>query len=235
MSKAQNKYDYKALKKYLAKYFHFSFRAKPGKDFTPQQKAAITRKYLKIFPYIDNNFKPNTDEVTFLKYPKGSKLPGVDGVRTDTGLFYKWPKAVLRKSAKEKNRWLIVVNPKLKRGGKLVQKRRDIFFPFPPRVRHDINLIKKYVDLLIEKYRPHSIMWSTTQQRDRVMYDPELFNLYFSSTFLDETPDELDEDEDFEEMDFIERADVWKRRKMRKKFNEDNEYYNGVFFVYFLN
>lgn len=235
MTKIKNTFNYRLIKKYLSKYFHFSFRAKPNKDFTPQQKSAITRKYLKIIPYIDNNFNPNTEEVTFLKYPKGSRLPGVDGVRVDTGLFYKWPQAKLARSKKEKNKWLVVVNPKIKRGQQLIQKRRDVFFPFPKSIRDDILKIKRYVDVLVEKYRPHSIMWSALDKRERVMYDPELFDLYFSNAFVNESEKEVEDELDEEGLDFIERTDVWKRRKMRKKHEDMPDYYNGVFFVYFLN
>lgn len=228
-------YNYRELKKALSKYFKFSFKTPHyTKDFTPQQKAAITRKYHKIFPYIDGNFKPLNDEVTFLKYPKGKKLAGVDGVRTDTGLFYKWPQAQLKKSRLEKNKWLVVVNPKVQRGAKLMQKRRDVYFPFPPSVISDINRIRAYVEMLKNKYRPHDIMWAIKEKRERVIYDPELFDLYFSNAFLQESYEEILQSDEYAEMDTVERGDIWKRRKLRKKHEDTPDYYIGVFFIYYL-
>lgn len=218
MKKKKASFDYRAIYKMLKKYFDFSFKIPHHKkDFTSQQKSAITRKYLKVIPYLDSNWAINKEEVTFLKYPKNSKLPGVDGIRTKSGLIYKWPQAKLAKSKIEQNKWLVVVNPKIKKGAQMVQKRRDIFFPFPKSIRDDILKIQRYVDMLVEKYKPHSIMWSAASKRERVSYDPELFNLYFSSAF-DDTP-----------------TDKYKRDKMRKKHEDMNDYYNGVFFIYFLN
>lgn len=234
MAHKNKNYDYRALKKALSKYFKFSFRTPVKKDFTPQQKAAITRKYEKIYPYIDGNFNPNKDEVSFLKYPTGSKLPGVDGIRTDTGLFYKWPQAQLKKSRIQKNRWLVVINPKIKRGAKIMQKRRDVFFPFPPSVINDIDKIRYYVELLVDKYRPHDIMWAIKEKRERVIYDPQLFDLYFSNAFLHESDEDILESDEYNEMDTVERGDIWKRKKMRKKHEEMPDYYIGVFFVYYL-
>ncbi len=234
-TKKKTAIDYRAIKKALSKYFEFSFKTPRGKkDFTPQQKSAISRKYRKIFPYIDGNFKPNTDEITFLKYPKDSKLPHVDGVRTDTGIFYKWPKAEVKRSRLEK-KWLVVINPTIKKGAVMIQKRRDIFFPFPDSVITDINRVKKYVAQLVEKYKPHDIMWAIKEKRERVQYDPELFDLYFSQSFLEETDEEILESDEYNELDSVEKGDIWKRRKMRQKHEDMPDYYIGVFFVYYLN
>lgn len=232
-------YNYRQLYKELRKYFEFSFKLpQHKKDFSPQQKSAITRKYTKIYPYIDGNFKPDLTEITYLKYPKTStgfnRLKGVDGIRTDFGLFYKWPQAQLKKSKIEKNRWLVVVNPKIKKGQRLVQKRRDIFFPFPDSIKGDINRIQSYVERLKEKYHPHDIMWAVHGQRERTRYEPELFDLYFSNSYLKETDEQILNSEDYEDMDSVERSDLWKRRKMRKKVDDDYNFYIGVFFIYYL-
>ena len=234
MAKKKKSYDYRALKKALAPYFKFTFKTPPKKDFTPQQKAAITRKYLKIAPYIDGNFKPLSDEVSFLKYPKGSKLRGVDGIKTDAGIFYKWPKAELKKSKIEKNKWLVVVNPKIPKGAKMVQKRRDVYFPFPPSVMQSITAIRSYVEKLKDKYHPHDIAWAIQDKRERVRYDPDLFDLYFSNSFLSGSDEDVLESEDYQELDSVERGDIWKRRKMRQKHTDTPDYYIGVFFIYYL-
>lgn len=226
---------YRAWFKVLRAYYVFGFGLPHyRKDFTPQQKSSISRRMAKLFPYFDNNFNIDKSEYTFLKYPEGSKLPHIDGVRTDAGIIYKWPQASLKKSRIEKNKWLVVINPTIRRGMKLMQKRRDVFFPFPPSVIKSIDRIQDYVALLMEKYKPHDIMWNTSGKRERVQYDPELFSLYFSNAFLEQTDDELKNDEDFQEMDFIEKTDVYKRRSMRKKHEDTPDYYTGVFFIYYL-
>lgn len=234
MTRKSTNYNYRALKKALSKYFKFSFKTPVKKDFTPQQKSAITRKYLKIAPYIDGNFNPLIEEISFLKYPKGGKLPHVDGIRTDVGLFYKWPQAELKKSKLEKNKWLVVVNPKIPRGAKMIQKRRDVFFPFPNSVMDDINKIRAYVDRLASKYKPHDIAWAIEDKRARVMYEPELFDLYFSSAFLSGSDEEILDSDEYQDLDAVERGDVWKRRKMRHKHENAPDYYIGVFFIYYL-
>lgn len=243
MKKTQST-NYHSLKKALAPYFKFSFKAPPkNKQFKNQQKSAIVRAFNKISEYLNKDFTVKKNEVTFLKYPvkpKVSKLPHVDGVRTSKGLFYKMPFASL-KQLRDSKKWVVVVNPKIKRKKRrfvedefvdydvLVQKRRDIFFPIPEKYLTDINKIKHYVHQLREKYRPHDIMWSYSGKRERVRYEPELFDMYFSNIdLIDEKSNE------FSELDIVEKTDVWKTKKFKKKYNETPNYYNGVFFVYYL-
>lgn len=230
-SKKKKPIDYRALKKVLNRYYDFTFKSpRTNKDFSPQQKAAITRKWKKIFPYLERDGSIDKDEVSFLRYPEKSKLPHIDGVRTDRGIIYKFPQAQLKKTRDGKT--VVVVNPKIKKGLTMVQKRRDIFFPFPPSVQTDIRKIEKWVDKLKEKYGPHDIMWGYSGKRERTRYDPELFNMYFAAeTFWDEDYEKSDE---FSELDFVEKVDVWKTRKFRRKHEETPNFYNGVFFVYYL-
>lgn len=180
MKKNQKNFDYRALKKALSKYFKFNFKLHAKKKLTPQQKSAITRKFQKIYPYIDGNFNPNTSDVTFIKYPKGSTLPNIDGVRTDAGVFYKWPQAELIKNKNKKNSYTVVVAPKILKGATLMEKRRDYFYPFPKSIVDSIDKIKVFVEMLKNKYNPHDIMWSTRDLRERQAYLPETFDLYFS-------------------------------------------------------
>lgn len=254
--------DYRALKKALSKYYDFSFKTPRGKkDFTPQQKSAITRKYKKIAPYINDDFTPDYESISFLKYPEHSTLPHIDGVRTDRGLFYKYPQAELKLSKVEKNKWLVVVNPKIKKGAQMIQKRRDVFIPFPKSVLSDPNKIAEFVNKIRLKYRPHGIQWGLEKSTSRSLFDIEKLNLYISGG----------EDNDF---DFIrqlaERAerqyknlhssDDKKREAVKKKIIKSDWYlfldeqqrgdfwaainylksarregvYNGVFLVYYL-
>lgn len=254
--------DYRALYKALRKYFVFSFPLPRGKKgFTPQQKSAITRKYEKIRPYIKADFTPDLENISFLKFPEHSTLPHVDGVRTDVGLFYKYPQAELKLSKIEKNKWLVVVNPKIRKGAQMIQKRRDVFIPFPKSVLHDPNKIADFVNKIRVKYRPHGIQWGLEHSTSRSLFDIEKLNLYISGG----------EDNDF---DFIrqlaERAerqyknlhssDDKKREAVKKKIIKSDWYlflddlqrsdfwaainylksarregvYNGIFLIYYL-
>jgi hypothetical protein len=225
VKKAQS-IDYRALKKSLSLYFHFTFRAPAkNKDFKPQQKSALIRAFNKIAEYINDDFKVKKDKYTFLKYPtkpRKSLLRGVDGVRVHTGLFYKHAKASIKKLKFPKGKYVVVVNPTVthivsKSGIEYpveMQKRRDLFFPIPKKYLTDINKIKAYVDSLREKYGPHEIMWSYAGTRERVRYDPALFDLYFSDSG----------DESFE----------YKGKKFRETLEKNPNFYNGVFFIYYL-
>lgn len=223
--------DYLSLKKALSPFFDFGFRApRKGKEFSPQQKSAITRAFNKIAPYLDKNLKIKKDEVTFLKYPEGSKLPNIDGIRTHKGMIYKFGQASLSQ-LKDSKKWVVVVNPtkRDKKTQKIRQKQRDVFFPIPKKFMTDINLVKKYVDKLKEKYGPHNIMWSYKGKRERTVYDPELFDLYFSGAF------DIDEDSnEFKQLDQVDKITTYKLKKFRKKYEEEPDYYNGVFFIYYI-
>jgi hypothetical protein len=275
--------DYRALKKALSKYFDFSFKLHAKRKVTPQQKSAITRKFQKIYPYIDGNFNPLNDEVTFIKYPKGSTLPNIDGIRTDAGIFYKWPQAELIKNKDKKNSYTVVVAPKILKGATLMEKRRDYFYPFPKSIIDNIDKIKIFVDKLKEKYNPQDIMWSTRDLRERQAYMPETFDLYFSpflstlekpekflfdATYIQAkeieaikesekseeseeseeikeptifndidnmTDGEILDNDDYNDLNKHDQAQLWKVRKMRQKHAKKDNYYNGVFLIYYLN
>lgn len=243
--KKSKKFNYRAIYKELRKYYSFTFKLPHHKkDFSPQQKSAIKRKFEKIYPYVDGNFKPKTDEVTFLKYPKKSKLPNIDGVRTDAGIFYKWPKAELIKNKNKTNSYTVVVAPKILKGATLMEKRRDVFYPFPKSIIDDIDKIKIYVDKLKEKYNPHDVMWSTRDLRERQAYMPDTFDLYFSPVVntidsqidLDAMTDkEILKSDEYQELDRHDQAQLWKIKKMRGKHKKKPNHYNGVFLIYYLN
>lgn len=256
--------DYRKIKKILNNYYTFTFKMpKTGKDFTPQQKSAITRKLNRIKPYLNKDLSINKSEVTFLKYPEHHKLPGVDGIRADKGLIYKWPNAELKKSRVEKNKYLIVVNPKIKKGAKLMQKRRDIFIPFPKRIQHNPNLISAFVERMKKKYRPHAVQWSYRDTRSRAIFDIEKLELYISDpeeendfSYIRELiewavkkyKNLLSSDDKkrkaaeqrfiksntYQLLDTMERQDFWAGLNYFRSARRDDFTYNGVFFVYFL-
>lgn len=160
--------DYRLLKKYLNQYHEFSFKMpRKGKDFTPQQKAAITRKYNQIGRAIKAE---RTERASFIPYPKGSKLPHIEGIKTNKGIFYKTPgaKAKVVKKGKKKQ-YIIQVE---------FGKRKDIFYPFPPHVINDPDQIKEFVRELVKKYKPKTVHLSVYGWRTKPRYDPEGINFY---------------------------------------------------------
>jgi len=137
-----------------------------NKDFSRQQKSAITRIYNKYKVFIEYDDK---EKVTFLQYKKGDKLENIDGERTNKGIFYKYPGAKL---------------VKLPKGDKKVTSvsisynhLKEIFLPFPNHLMSSIDLIKDYVEKLEKKYKPDYVMWSVYGNRS-TMYDVEAFNFY---------------------------------------------------------
>lgn len=233
MTKRKKSIDYRAAKKVLNQYFDFTFKTpRKGKEFTPQQKAAITRKLEKLSGLIDKS--GNLEKgLSFIKYPEHSKLPGVDAIRTNKGLFYKLPgaKAVRDKKGKYK----IVVK---------VGQRKDIFFPFPPSVAGSIERIKDYVEQLKKKYKPELIRWSKTNRRESNLYAPERFDGYLTTDYISDDEQEnteenlenlgafIDSDE-FKELEFDEQK-IYKRqyRVLETMLNQPT-FYNGVFFTWF--
>lgn len=225
--------DYRHLKKVLNRYYYFSFGTpRKGKDFSPQQKSAITRKLQKISHLIDNQGEVEHG-LTFIPYPKNSKLPGVDAIRTNKGLFYKLPgaKAVRDKKGKYK----IIVK---------VGQRKDIFFPFPKHVANSLERIKEFVEALRKKYKPEVIRWSTTGRRESNLYAPELFDGYLvlDSRTDDEKEDILDEIDqlevfidsvEFSELETYEQRDLYRKLSFLRKLVDQPTYYNGVFFTWF--
>lgn len=234
MAKKKVQYNYRQIFKALRKFFDFSFKIPHyKKDFTPQQKSSITRKYKKLLPYLTNQLTIDTDEVTYLKYPQRSnKLKNIDGIRLDHGMIYKWPQARLIKSPLEFNTYFVEINPKKRYDKKRLtmrQKFRDVFIPFPAQILNDLNKIRAFVRYVAEKFHPHEVMWSIKDKRERDKYDPDVFDLYFSNEFLEGDDYDVEENADYQALDFVDRAWVWKRRNMRHKYDRMPNYYNGVF------
>lgn len=240
MTKLKKSIDYRAAKKVLNQYFNFSFKTpRKGKDFTASEKRIIRRKLEKLSGLIDKN--GNLEKgLSFIPYPKNAnhryktdRLPGVDAIRTNKGLFYKLPgaKAVRDKKGKYK----IVVK---------VGQRKDIFFPFPPSVAGSIERIKDYVEQLKKKYKPELIRWSKTNRRESNLYAPERFEGYLSTDYISEDEQEnteenlenlgafIDSDE-FQELEFDEQKIYKRQYRVLETMLKQPTFYNGVFFTWF--
>lgn len=145
-----------------------------GRDFTPQQKAAITRQYNKLGELARTNAK---DKNTFIRYKKSTgkqyKLRNIEGVRTNQGIFYKYPGA---KIAKVEGKTSIKIN---------YRKMREIFLRFPADIQNNIDLIEIFIEGMLRKYKPDYILWSVNGYQGRVRYAPELFFNYANELFSD--------------------------------------------------
>lgn len=261
-----NTIDYFALKKALAPFFHFSFKApssrSKNKDFKSQQKSALTRAYEKIAPYLDEHLKLKTREVSFLVYPPRNKLSGVDGIRTNKGLVYKYRDAHLKKLKNTKNKWLIVVKPVIEQEGKKKIKRTDLFFPFPKKILYNSNEIERFVAMLVRKYKPDEVMWSYKDSKNKHQFDPARFDLYFGN----ETENEygqvreltdfilkkfknllsidkkkfekakynLIDSDTYQMLEYWEQNDFWAALNYRRNARRTDFTYNGVWFIYYV-
>lgn len=157
--------DYRDIKKLLNRYHQFSFAMpRKGQSFTPQQKSAITRKFNEYKNLIRRDLK---GDGTFIPYPKGSKLRGLDGERTNRGIFYKYPGAELKRIGR--NKYQVQIKYK---------KLREVFIPFPDDIKFNLDLIKLFVEGMTNRYKPDYILWSVNGFRGRTQYIPETFQLY---------------------------------------------------------
>jgi len=163
--------DYRDLKKYLNGAHRFSFKMpRKGKDFTPQQKSAITRKFNELGKLVQ---KDRSEKITFIQYPKGSKLPHIDGHRTNKGIFYKYAGATAKK---------------IKQGGRKVYAielnykdiKGELFIPFPGAIINDPIKIQTWIAAIQKKYKPKRIRMSVNGGRGSQKYDPKQMNYYMA-------------------------------------------------------
>lgn len=160
--------DYRTLKKRLNKFHTFNFKMPAkGKDFSPQQKAAIMRVFNKLQPALKSLRKETNG---FLKISKSDlKKLGENfdyRVKTNKGVFTKFANPKLYKSKKH---GLFV--------GTNFGLRREIFFPFPKQVVL-LKDIKEYVDGLIKIHKPDYVRWSVNGYAGSALYDTDVFGLY---------------------------------------------------------
>lgn len=164
-SKKTARIDYRLLKKMLNPYVKFSFKTpRKGKDFSPQQKAAITRQFNKIGSAI---IALKNDEASFIR---GQKIPGM--LNTRVGAFVQYPNAKVKKT---------------KLGIKTVEtrfgKRRELYLPFPKGVKNDLKKIKNFVAQYQKQRRPDYIRWATMGQKTSEVYNPDTYTLYGAEYF----------------------------------------------------
>lgn len=158
--------DYRRLKKMLNPYVKFSFKTpRKGKDFSPQQKAAISRQFNKIGKML---VAVSNDEATFLR---GNRIAGT--LQTKKGSFIQYPAAKVRKPKGEK---ITLVETRF-------GKRREIYIPFPKTIIDNLDKIQEFVEKWRQKIKPHYIRWATLGQRASHVYNPNVYTLYQAEFF----------------------------------------------------
>lgn len=162
------KKDYRALKKFLNKYHKFSFEMpRKNKDFSPQQKSAITKQLNKVKKLNDSVVKETAGFLPLSKKELKNLPENFDYLeKTNKGVFTKFANPEKTKDKKGN----LTFKTKI---GVRVEK----FFPFPT----DLNTMEKiriYVNKLIKKYKPDYVRWSVKGYRGGEFFSPETFNMY---------------------------------------------------------
>lgn len=232
--------DYRQLKKELNKFYKFGFKMpRKGKDFNPQQKTVLRKRLNEVKDYVSRTGEIKKDQVSFIKYNKKIKpkdLKGVDAIKTNRGIIYKYPDAKAAIDPDTKKPRIVIVPKGVKGGAQLAEQRFEELFLFPPNVVNDPDRMQIFVERLREKYSPDDIRFSTVGKRASVRYDAKFFDFYFALFWYDE-PDEVPEEiiEQFDEQGTpLIDTDVWKARKVRETMDARDEYYNGVFLIYYV-
>lgn len=158
--------DYRRLKKMLNPYVKFGFKMpRKGGDFSPQQKAAISRqfnKYGKLLVALKNG------EASFIR---GKRIPGT--LSTRKGSFIQYPHAKTKKPKGEK---ITLVETRF-------GKRREIYVPFPKNILDNLGKIQDFVEKWRRKIKPDYIRWATPGQRSSHVYNPNVYTLYQAEFF----------------------------------------------------
>lgn len=165
-SKKTARIDYRLLKKMLNPYVKFSFKSpRKGRDFSPQQKAAISRQYNKIGKLL---VALQNGEASFIR---GKRIPGT--LSTRKGSFILYPNAKTRKPKGEK---ITLVETRF-------GKRREIYVPFPKNILDNLDKIQVFVEKWRRKIKPDYIRWATPGQRSSHVYNPNVYTLYQAEFF----------------------------------------------------
>jgi len=171
MAKKKKTINYRDIKKYLNGVHKFSFKMpRKGRDFTPQQKSAITRKFNELGKLVQQG---RSEKISFIQYPKGSKLPHIDGHRTNKGIFYKFAGAKPKKIKQDGRKvYAIELNYGDIQG--------EMFIPFSGAIINDPEKIKKWIEKIQKKYKPKNIRMAINGGRGTQKYDSEQMNYYMS-------------------------------------------------------
>lgn len=206
--KPLNTFGYTQLRKYINSYHHFSFRTpRKGKDYTPQQKSAIRRKYNQL---VDLVKATRLETASFINTEKLRKkdIPSHDGVKTNKGFFYKYPYSKIKKVSLKRGEpktYMIVTDYRLvkysmvRKGTSSDQVRYTFKIPEYVKTLHSVTVEENgeytehvgffdYTDALIEHYKPDAVMIgagaNNKGQLDRrsLRYDKKQFLKYITET-----------------------------------------------------
>jgi hypothetical protein len=136
--------DYRKKKKILNKFHNFTFKMpRKGKDFTPQQKSAITRQWSKVEKVLDKGGKLDPSKYTFLPLKNAKRQEFTKGfVTTNKGIMYTRGGAKLSKD-KKTNKYKVTVK---------YGKRRDLFIPLPNHIYDNIWALPDWLEGIYDKF-----------------------------------------------------------------------------------
>jgi len=161
-----SKIDYRRAKIMLNKVHNFSFKMpRKGKDFTPQQKSAITRKFNQYADLIKATANEKASFISTKKFKK-SEVENIEGIKTNKGIFFKYPNAEIKK---DKNQIIVKTS---------FGKRREIYLPFPKTTAKFMDRITAFVERNSKQYAPDYVRWSVNGYKGSTLFEPEAFNLY---------------------------------------------------------
>lgn len=211
--------DYRVVYKLLRPYVGFGFPLPHWRrEFTSQQKSAITRKWNQLNHFFTDDLKLNKEKISFIKTDQLSRSKiktvkhNIDAVYTKNGFFYKYQNAKLKFTESGKTPLIELNISAYNRAGNL-KKQRDIFVPIREEIRRDPNKLQQFVAEIRQKWNPSTVQWSYRDSKSRIQIDFEKMSLYFSGLFGD-LPDEENEDYDYnlDAVDTFEGlADIYKK------------------------
>ena len=164
----KSKIDYRAAKIFLNKFTSFGFRTpRKGKDFTPAQKAVITKKLNELKPAIKATAKETAGFLRLTKKQLKEVPENFDYLaKTNNGIFTKFANPEKTISKKEG----LIVKSK-------IGVRTEKFYPFPLELI-SMPLIQDYVEKLIKKYKPDYVRWSVKGYKGGELFSTETFSMY---------------------------------------------------------
>lgn len=162
------KIDYRAAKIFLNKYTAFGFRMpRKGKDFTPAQKATITKKINELKAPVKAVAKETAGFLRLTKKQLKELPENFDYLaKTNKGIFTKFANPEKTISKKEG----LIVKSK-------IGVRTEKFYPFPVELI-SMSLIQEYVEKLIKKYKPDYVRWSVKGYKGGELFSTETFSMY---------------------------------------------------------
>lgn len=199
--KATNVFSYVRLKKYLSHYHKFTFKnPRKGKDFTPQQKSAITRQFNKLAEVIEKTRLEKSSFINTQKLKK-SQIPKNDGIKTNKGFFFKYPYSSIKDVSLKKGEpkvKMIVTDFRLVKYSKFFQGTKtsnvlQIYIAIPEYIKTSMDAVADYVESLKNYYNPNYIMLNAEGRMYATQFNIKEFFSGSGGAVIENSDDDLDE------------------------------------------